>query len=77
MRDLERRDTDLIFAQLEAYGWLKRQTGKWFTEVIWNVNPKVHQLFKSEYLAARRKIEAIKQRLALVMNSSCKPRDDE
>ena len=42
MRGLEKRDTDRIFEQLEAYGWLERQTGKRFTDVDWAVNPEVH-----------------------------------
>ncbi len=48
MRDLERRDTDRIFEQLEAFGWLQRKTGRRYTDVIWQVNPEVHRLFAAK-----------------------------
>jgi hypothetical protein len=43
MRGMKRRDTDYIFALLEAYGWIKRQISS--DVVVWVVNPEVHQLF--------------------------------
>jgi hypothetical protein len=45
MRELEKRDTDRIFEQLEAYGWLERVPGRRYGDVTWEVNPEVHRLF--------------------------------
>jgi Protein of unknown function (DUF3987)/Primase C terminal 2 (PriCT-2) len=45
MREMEKRDTDRIFEQLEAYGWLKRVPGRRYGDVTWEVNPQVHRLF--------------------------------
>jgi hypothetical protein len=57
MRGLEKRDTDRIFEQLEAYGWLERQIGKRYTDVTWIVNPEVHRLFAAKAKEERERRE--------------------
>jgi Protein of unknown function (DUF3987)/Bifunctional DNA primase/polymerase, N-terminal len=54
MRKLERRDTEAVFEQLEALGWLTRMPGPRLTVPShWDVNPRVHARF-----AERAKAEA-------------------
>ncbi len=54
MRGLKRHETDRIFQQLEALGWLKETPGARATDPSWwLVNPAVHSLY-----AARGKDEA-------------------
>jgi hypothetical protein len=54
MRKLTRRDTDVIFEQLEAMGWVTRTPGpRPGDPPHWTVNPVVHQKF-----AERAKSEA-------------------
>jgi hypothetical protein len=46
MRQMTKRDTDQIFEQLEAFGWIIRAEGKKPSSLpVWQVNPMVHQLF--------------------------------
>lgn len=44
MRGMKRRDRDYIFAQLEAFGWIKWQPRS--DAEVWVVNPEVHRLFR-------------------------------
>ena len=54
MRKLERRDTEAVFEQLEALGWVTMTPGPRRTDPPhWNVNPRVHEKF-----AERAKAEA-------------------
>ena len=48
MRGLEKRDTNRIFQQLEAYGWLNCVRGKSYSDVTWRVNQAVHELFAAK-----------------------------
>ena len=48
MRGLEKRDTDRIFQQLEAYGWLNCVRGKSYSDVTWRVNKGVRELFAAK-----------------------------
>jgi hypothetical protein len=48
MRGLERRDTDRICEQLEAFGWLMREMGRRYSDVRWIVNPEVHRVFAAK-----------------------------
>jgi hypothetical protein len=45
MRKMDYRETDKIFQQLEAFGWLFRREGKRPGAMTWEVNPRVHTLF--------------------------------
>jgi hypothetical protein len=46
MRRLDRRDTDSVFNQLDALGWLVRVAGNRSTDPPhWRVNPEVHRRF--------------------------------
>jgi len=54
MRKLERRDTEAVFEQLEALGWVTRAPGPRLSDPPhWTVNPAVHARF-----AERAKAEA-------------------
>jgi hypothetical protein len=67
MRKLTRRDTDQIFEQLEAFGWLIRQEGKKRGSVAWEVNARVHELFNERAAleeARRLKVRKIMANLA-------------
>jgi len=58
MRGLERRETEAIFEQLEALGWVTRTPGPRHTAPPhWVVNPVVHQRFaeRAKEAAKRRK----------------------
>jgi hypothetical protein len=58
MRGLVRRDTEAIFEQLEALGWVTRTPGPRRTDPPhWIVNPVVHQRFaeRAKDAARRRK----------------------
>src|SRR5436190_17392573 len=47
MRKLERRDTEAVFEQLEALGWVVRTPGPRLTvPPHWDVNPRVHDKFE-------------------------------
>jgi hypothetical protein len=58
MRGLTRRETDEVFEQLEALGWLTRTQGP-RQGVHWIVNPEVHVSF-----AERAAKEAVQRRAA-------------
>jgi hypothetical protein len=46
MRGLSRRDTDIVFEHLEAFGWLLRKPAPRPADPPhWVVNPQVHTLF--------------------------------
>jgi hypothetical protein len=47
MRKIKGRDTNDVFEQLEALGWLVRKQGMRLNEVIWLVNPAVHVQFEA------------------------------
>ena len=49
MRGLKRYETDRIFQQLEALGWLKETPGARATDHRWwLVNPAVHSLYAAQ-----------------------------
>jgi hypothetical protein len=57
MRGLTRRDTERVFEQLDALGWITRIESKRFgSPPQWHVNPEVHRRFqeRAEKEAARR-----------------------
>jgi uncharacterized protein DUF3987 len=60
MRGRDRRDTESVFHQLEAFGWLNQQQGRRLGDVQWHVNPAVHEKFaaKAEEEAERRARES-------------------
>jgi Protein of unknown function (DUF3987) len=60
MRKMDRRDTESVFHQLEAFGWLNQQQGRRLGDVQWHVNPAVHEKFaaKAEEEAERRARES-------------------
>jgi hypothetical protein len=65
MRCLTRPDTDHIFQQLDALGWINRISGARPTDPPrWDVNPVVHQLFAQR--AEREAAERTRQREMLV-----------
>jgi hypothetical protein len=62
MRKLDRHDTESIFHQLEAFGWLSKHQGPRLGNVQWLVNPAVHEMFaaKAAEEAERRERERAK-----------------
>jgi hypothetical protein len=48
MRKIKERDTDDIFEQLEALGWLVRKQGQRYNDFQWLVNPAVHVQFEKK-----------------------------
>ena len=59
MRKLERRDTDAIFEQLEALGWVTKTPGpRHSAPPFWVVNPAVHQRFTARAEAERNRRDA-------------------
>jgi hypothetical protein len=66
MRKLTRRDTETVFEQLEALGWLFRKPAPRPTDPPhWEVNPEVHRLFeeraKEEVTRRAEVLELIKE----------------
>ena len=60
MRGLERRDTEAVFQQLEALGWVTMVPGPRRTDPPhWKVNPGVHEKFaeRAKQEAERRQRE--------------------
>ena len=54
MRNLTRRETEAIFEQLEALGWVARIAGfRPSDPPRWIVNPVVHQRFAERAAAAK------------------------
>jgi hypothetical protein len=45
MRNLKRQDTEQVFEQLTALGWVAPVLSKFGRPTHWNVNPEVHSLF--------------------------------
>ena len=66
MRSLDKRETERVCEQLEAYGWLTRKEGRRYLDVVWEVNPEVHHLFAAK--AAKEKEERDERR-ALLLSS--------
>ena len=59
MRKLTRRDTEAVFEQLEALGWVTRTPGPRLTDPPhWIVNPVVHQKFAERAKEERERREA-------------------
>jgi hypothetical protein len=56
MRKLERQDTEKLFEQLEALGWVTPAAAKRGRTLHWNVNPEVHIRFaqRAKHEAERR-----------------------
>ena len=58
MRDLKRHETEAIFEQLEALGWVSRTPGPRPSDPPhWIVNPVVHQRFAERAKASRERRE--------------------
>jgi hypothetical protein len=68
MRSLTERDTDGIFEQLEALGWLVRQQGRRFKDVQWLVNPAVHTKFKAKATEEAKRRESKQADLAAALH---------
>jgi hypothetical protein len=66
MRKIKERDTNDVFEQLEALGWLVRKQGLRFNDVQWLVNPAVHVQFKEK---AKQEVERRKQQHADIVAS--------
>ena len=67
MRKLTRRDTEAVFEQLEALGWVTRTPGPRPTDPPhWIVNPVVHQKF-----AERGKAEAERRKRERQLSARC------
>jgi hypothetical protein len=73
MRALEKRETDRLFEQLEAYGWIIREQGRRYFDVVWKVNPEAHRLFAAK--AEEEKKHRERQR-ALIIDSIPKGKAD-
>ena len=58
MRNLKRRETEAIFEQLDAFGWVTRTPGPRPSDPPhWIVNPAVHQKFAERAEAAKKRRE--------------------
>ena len=58
MRNLKRRETEAIFEQLDAFGWVTRTPGPRPSDPPhWIVNPAVHQKFAERAEAERKRRE--------------------
>jgi hypothetical protein len=57
MRGLNKYDTDKIFNQLEALGWLICEPGERFDRPQWVVNSEVHRLFAEQAKTQRERRE--------------------
>jgi hypothetical protein len=58
MRGLKRHETEAIFEQLEALGWVARIAGSRPSDPPrWIVNPAVHQRFAERAQAAKKRRE--------------------
>jgi len=74
MRGLTRRDTDRVFEQLDALGWISRDPGRpqgWRPSdpPRWVVNPEVHRLFQERaQVEASRRLSA-REAIAEVLRS--------
>jgi hypothetical protein len=65
LRDLSRRDTEVIFDHLEAFGWVaKVPAPRPADPPHWLVNPSVHTLFSDRADKERRRRAEVKQMLA-------------
>jgi hypothetical protein len=73
MRKLTKRDTEAIFQQLEALGWLRCSPARRSSDPPhWIVNPKVHELFTeraASEAARRRKVHEVMQGLGKMASS--------
>jgi hypothetical protein len=66
MRNLDRRDTDSVFNQLDALGWLIRVPGTRPTDPPhWRVNPEVHRRFAQR---AKQEAERRREERAVIAN---------
>ena len=80
MRKLERRDTEAVFEQLEALGWLTRTPGPRLTVPShWDVNPRVHQKFteRAKAEAERRKRERAMILDIMTVDKRARARDEK
>jgi hypothetical protein len=66
MRKMTRRDTNAIFEQLEAFGWIIQEQGKRYGDVQWVVNPEVHRKFATK---AKEEVERRREERALIIAS--------
>jgi hypothetical protein len=66
MRRMSRRDTNAIFEQLEAFGWIIQVQGKRYGDVQWVVNPEVHCKFAAK---AKDETERRREERALIIAS--------
>ena len=71
MRRLKRYDTDSIFEQLEALGWLTREPGARPSDAPrWLVNPVVHQRYEKRGLEEAKRREEARKMLADVFRKA-------
>ena len=69
MRKLTKRDTDRVFEQLEAFGWITRKRrSQAVIAAVWHVNPRVHELFAER--AAQEKQRRERERAAIAESAS-------
>jgi hypothetical protein len=69
-RGLTRFETDKVFEQLDALGWISPASGKSVRVTRWAVNPEVHRLF-----ADRAKQEVARRAKVRTMMKSLTPED--
>ena len=68
MRNLKRHETDAIFDQLEALGWVTKTPGARFSAPpFWVVNPVVHQKFAERAEAEKKRREQDRAMIAELM----------
>ena len=67
MRSLKRRETEAIFEQLDAFGWVTRIPGPRPSDPPhWVVNPVVHQKFAERAEAEKKRREQERETLAVM-----------
>src|SRR5262249_13540893 len=67
MRRMDRRDTDSVFHQLEAFGWLRKHEGLRQGDVRWLVNPAVHDRFAAKAAEEAKRREQARAEIAAAL----------
>ena len=71
MRALSKRDTDIVFEHLEAFGWVSRTPGARPQDPpYWVVNPQVHILFSDRAGRERQRREEIRATLQDILKDN-------
>ena len=71
MRGLSRRETDLVFDHLEAFGWITRtQAPRPADPPHWIVNPRVHVIFSDRAGKERQRRTETREMLAELLKAS-------